>query len=174
MRAFGILMLVLSVSIIAGCKKQKDLPPDSDPPPPVTANPQSGGAAIVPAGGVGVVVNPNAALGGGGGGGAVMSSFKAARRVGAQNEMNTLGQVISFMQNDLGRMPTQEQIMVELKQYPQLLQAIEDGAYILTGTNEAGGLWAYEVDADKTSGIALIGGRATPTRPEDLAVYFRK
>ena len=88
--------------------------------------------------------------------------------------MNTLGQMISLMQNDLGRMPTKEQIVAELKQYPKVLEAVNEGAFILTGTNEAGGLWAYEVDADTKPGIALLGGRAARSTPDELAPYFRK
>lgn len=170
----GVLFLVL----VAGCKKpKKPAEPDSSP-PPVTQNTGGGGGGggggIVPAGGVGIVINPGGALGGGGSGGAVQAVRKAARRTQALNEMNTLGQVISFMQNDLGRMPTKDQIMAELKQYPKLLEAVNEGAFILTGTTEAGGLWAYEVEADVKAGVALIGGRATRSTPDELAPYFRK
>jgi hypothetical protein len=120
------------------------------------------------------VVNPTAALGGGGGGGAVQAVRKAARRTQALNEMNTLGQVVQQMMNDAGRMPTKDQIVAELKQYPKLLEAINEGAFILTGTTEAGGLWAYEVDADTKPGIALIGGRAARSTPEELQPYFAR
>jgi hypothetical protein len=173
-----ILMAVLAAGLSTGCGKKtakNNGQPDSSPPDtPAPANTSSGGGgpAIVPGGGIGVVVNPSAALGGGGGGGAVQQVRKAARRTQALNEMNTLGQVISMMQNDLGRMPAREQIMAELKQYPTVLQAINEGAFILTGTTEAGGLWAYEVDADTKPGIALIGGRATRSTPDDLRPYF--
>jgi hypothetical protein len=169
------LLVALLAVAAGGCGKKtaKNNIPDSSPPPsPAPANTSSGGPAVVPGGGVGVVVNPSAALGGGGGGGAVQQIRKAARRTQALNEMNTLGQVISMMQNDLGRMPTKEQIVAELKQYPQVLAAVNEGSFILTGTTEPGGLWAYEVDADTKPGIALIGGRATRTTPDDLRPYF--
>lgn len=180
------LLIIVVLAAAAGCKKSKPAPPDTGPPPAADRNPpavpdsrapQAGGSGpgVIPSpAGGGVVTNPGAAAGGGGGGGAVQAVRKAARRTQALNEMNTLGQVISLMQADLGRMPTREQIVAELRQYPQVLAAVKEGAYVLTGTNQAGGLWAYEADADRTPGIALIGGRATRTTPEDLAPYFRK
>lgn len=176
-----VLVGVLMAVALVGCNKTKKVAkttePDSAPPAqpaPAGGSTGSGGEAIMPAGGVGVVVNPQAALGGGGGGGAAQAVRKAARRTQALNEMNTLGQVITLMQTDTGRMPTKEQIVAELKQYPQVLAAINEGAFVLTGTTEAGGLWAYEVDADKSPGIALIGGKATRSTPEELAPYFAR
>jgi hypothetical protein len=176
MRSLGILALMLA--LVAGCKKSKPKQPDTEPPPAPAQKGNVGGGGgnvgVIPSAvGGGVVTNPGA-VGGGGGGGAIQAVRKAARRTQALNEMRTLGQVISLMQTDLGRMPTREQIIAELKQYPQLLAAVNDGAFILTGTSEAGGLWAYEVDADKTPGIALIGGQATRSTPDELAPYFRK
>ena len=192
MRSLGI-TLVLAVAV--GCnKKPKETQPDTAPPPPVVGGPKlpqpngqlpSGsnqtnliggpnvGVIPTPVAG-GVVTNPGAITGGGGGGGAIQAVRKAARRTQALNEMNTLGQVIALMQNDLGRMPTKEQIIAELKQYPKLLEAVTEGAFILTGTTEAGGLWAYEVEADVKPGIALIGGKATRSTPDELAPYLRK
>jgi hypothetical protein len=170
---------VLMTAVLFGCNKNKK-PVKNDgvdqvPPPAAGAAPGGGGPTVIPGGGIGVVVNPNQALGGGGGGGAVSAVRKAATRVrDGLNEMNTLGEVISLLLNDLGRMPTKEQIVAELKQYPKLLAAVNDGAFILTGTTEAGGLWAYEADADKTPGIALIGGRAARSTPEELRPYFAK
>jgi hypothetical protein len=159
-----------------GCKKDKNAAKNNGPdvsPPPAAGS--SGGPSVVPAGGIGVVVNPNQALGGGGGGGGVMAVRKAVVRLrDGLVEMNNLGQVISLMLNENGRMPTKEQIVAELKGYPKLLKAVNDGAFVLTGTTEAGGLWAYEADADKTPGIALISGRAARTQPEELRPYFPK
>lgn len=178
----SLLILSLMVVVAAGCKKQKPKDPDTGSPPTVPGQrmpsppPGDGGnpAGIVPSPvGGGIVTNPGA-IGGGGGGGAAQAVRKAARRTQALNEMNTLGQVISFMQNDLGRMPTREQIVAELRQYPKVLEAVNEGAFILTGTNAAGGLWAYEVEADVKPGIALIGGRATRSTPDELAPYLRK
>jgi hypothetical protein len=176
MRSLGIAVLILALA--AGCKKAKPKPANSDPPPPPAQpaaknNPGGGGGDIgvipTPVGG-GIVTSSG---GGGGGGGAIQAVRKAARRTDALNEMNTLGQVISFMQNDLGRMPTREQIVAELKQYPKLLAAVNEGAFILTGTKQAGGMWAYEAGAETTGGIALIGGRAARSTAEEVQQYLR-
>jgi hypothetical protein len=181
MRSLGIATLILV--LVVGCKKSKPSQADSAPPPPAPApnvakGNTGGGAGNVgviptPVGG-GIVTNPGAIAGsGGGGGGAIQAVRKAARRADALNEMNTLGQVISFMQNDLGRMPTREQIVAELKQYPKLLGAVNDGAFILTGTTQAGGMWAYEADAENAGGIALIGGRAARSSADEVKQYLR-
>lgn len=181
-----IAVVVLSVAVV-GCGKKKvaEAGPDSSPPPlppaPVQPNPSptpagggSGGPAVVPGGGVGVVVNPGAALGGGGSGGAVQAVRKAARRASALNDLKNLGELIESMRDPFGKMPTKDQILAEVKRtMPKVHEAITEGAYVLTGTTEGGGLWAYEVDADKTPGIAVIGGRATRSTPDDLRPYFR-
>jgi hypothetical protein len=172
-----VLLAVLGIILISGCKKKpKDTPPDSAPPPATsTPNPSSGGSGgIVPAGGVGVVVNPSAAIGGGGGGGgAAMAVLKATRRAQALNELKNLGELIEGMRDPLGKMPNKEQILVELKKSaPHILKGIDEGAYILTGTMDGSGLWAYEVDADKKAGIAVIGGRALRSDPEDVKKYL--
>jgi len=180
--------LVFALALAAGCKKPKPTEPDTAP-PPVTPGPRqpppanTGGAAggpnvgIVPSGvGGGVVTNPGAIAGGGGGGGAVMAVRKAVRRTQALNEMSQLGLLIEELRDPVGKMPTKEQILASLKTTaPTIYKAItEDGSYILTGTTEGSGLWAYEVDADKTAGIALIGGKAMRSTPDELAPYFRK
>lgn len=179
--------LLFALGLAVGCKKnQKSTQPDSEPPPGAKQDPskkpnpaQGGNTGGSGGGNVGIIPSTVGggivtSTGGGGGGGAVQAVRKAARRTQALNEMNTLGQMISLMQNDLGRMPTKEQIFAELKQYPKVLEAVNEGAFILTGTNEPGGLWAYEVDADTKPGIALLGGRATRSTPDELAQYFRK
>lgn len=115
------------------------------------------------------------ALGGGGGGGTIQAVRKAARRTQARNELNTLGLLIEQMRDPFGKMPTREQILQELQRgYPQLFQAVQEGSYILTGTQDGSGLWAYEVEADVRPGIALIGGRVVNTTPEEIVRYLRR
>lgn len=133
----------------------------------------AGGTVVYPGGGVGVTAPGT--LPGGGGGGAIQAVRKAVRRTQALNELNTLGQIIEQMRDPFGKMPTRDQILAELQRsYPQLYQAVLEGSYILTGTSEGSGLWAYEVEADVRPGIALIGGRAVRTTPEELAPYLRR
>jgi len=176
MRRF--VLLAVCVLALAGCKK-KPKPAEPDPAPaqkgdglpPEKAAPSGGGSGnggIIAAGGGIGVVNPVQALGGGGGGGAVGAVRKAARRTQALNELKNLGEIIFAMQVETGRMPTIPQILEELKQAPQLLAGVAEGAYVLTGTTEAGGLYAFEVDADRQPGIAVIGGRAARTPPEEV------
>jgi hypothetical protein len=177
------LVALIAVSLVSGCKKKpKEVPPDTAPPAASTPNPTpapsgSGGpagAGIIPVGGVGIVTNPGA-VAGGGGGGAVQAVRKAVRRTQSLNEMNNLGQLIEGLRDPLGRMPTREQILVEVqKTAPGIHKGIEEGAYILTGTMDGGGLWAYEVDADQQPGIALIGGRAARTTPDEIRPYLAR
>ncbi|HEX4612659.1 MAG TPA: hypothetical protein VH092_30975 [Urbifossiella sp.] len=185
MRWFAI--IAVCALALAGCKKKKPVAlPDSAPEPapaikkdglpsespPAASGGGGGGSGIIAAGGGIGVVNPVAALGGGGGGGAAMAMRKAVRRTQSLNEMNTLGQVIQMILTDEGRMPNRERILTELKQYPQLLTAVSEGSFILTGSAEPGGLWAFEVDADTMPGIALIGGRATRMTPDEMRPYL--
>ncbi|GIW84974.1 MAG: hypothetical protein KatS3mg107_0634 [Gemmataceae bacterium] len=176
-------MLILS----AGCHKSKPKPPDTPPPPAVSADTKSqespakqngaegatpSGGLIHPAGGVGIVT-PGVI--GGGGGGAIQAVRKAARRTQARNELHNLGLLIEQMRDPFGKMPTREQILQEVQRsYPQLYQAIQEGSYILTGTTDGSGVWAYEVEADIRPGLAVIGGRVTSISPEELARYLRR
>jgi hypothetical protein len=183
MRCFAI--IAVCVLALAGCKKKPaPAPAEPEPAPGLkkdglpTEGPApsggGGGSGIIAAGGGIGVVNPVQALGGGGGGGAVMAVRKAARRASALNDMKTLGELIELMRDDVGRMPTKDAILRQLKdQSPALFAACTtEGSIILTGTTEGGGLWAFEVDANLTPGIALIGGRATRTTPDDLKPYL--
>jgi hypothetical protein len=174
---------ILAISLAVGCSKKTQETVADTTPPPVTQKPTpspspspAGGnpAGVASSGGGGVSGSPSSGLSVGGGGGAIQNTRQAVRRTEALNEMRTLGQAISLMQTELGRMPTKDQILAELKAYPKLLTAMTEGSFILTGTTDSGGLWAYEVDADVKPGIALIGGTATKSTPEDLQRYFPK
>jgi hypothetical protein len=135
-------------------------------------SPTTGDSGLIhPGGGVGIV-NPGVI---GGGGGAIQAVRKAARRTQARNELHNLGLFIEQMRDPFGKMPTREQILQELpRSYPQVYQAIQEGSYILTGTTDGSGVWAYEVEADIRPGLALIGGRVVSTTPEELARYLRR
>jgi hypothetical protein len=104
-----------------------------------------------------------------------MSTYKAARRTEALSELNQLALLIEQLRDPIGKMPTREQIIADLKKSaPKILRGIEEGAYILTGTMDGGGLWAYELDADKKDGIAVIGGRAFRSTTDDVRRYLGK
>ncbi len=174
----------LALILVAGCnKKPKETAPDSAPPPPVQSLPPKlasntsggtnpGGAPPVAVGGGGSSSGP---LSIGGSGGAVQNIRQAARRVQAQSELDQLALTIEQLRDPIGKMPTKEQILADIKRnLPKVFNGIEEGAYILTGTMDGGGLWAYEVDADKKPGLAIIGGRALRSTPEELQRYFPK
>jgi hypothetical protein len=161
----------LAIFLTTGCgKKPKETVPDSAPPP---VDKTATGRSTTPppsttSGGL-----AGGRINGGGGGGGVFSALNAARRLNAQVELDQLALTIEQLRDPFGKMPTKEQILAELKRSaPTILKGIEEGAYILTGTMDGGGLWAYEVDADKQPGFAVIGGRATKSKPEDLKQYF--
>jgi hypothetical protein len=170
--------------LVAGCnKKAKETVPDSTPPPPVQSLPPKlasnapGGtnAGGVSPGGGGGGGSSSGSLSIGGSGGAVQNIRQAARRVQAQAELDQLALTIEQLRDPIGKMPTKEQILADIKRsLPKVFNGIEEGAYILTGTMDGGGLWAYEVDADKKPGLAIIGGRAMRSTPEDLQRYFPK
>jgi hypothetical protein len=104
-----------------------------------------------------------------------MAVLKATRRAQAMNELKNLGEIIEALRDPFGKMPTEPQIRADLqKSAPHILKGIDEGAYILTGTPDGGGLWAYEVDADKHDGIAVIGGRATRSTTEEVNSYLKK
>jgi hypothetical protein len=102
-----------------------------------------------------------------------MSVLKAVRREKAQSELNQLALSIEQLRDPFGKMPTKEEIMADLQRSaPTIFKAIQEGSYILTGTKDPSGLWAYEVDADKHDGLAVIGGRATRSTTDEVKKYL--
>jgi hypothetical protein len=130
---------------------------------------------VTPAAGGGIVTNPGAVVGGGGGGGGAAAAVrKAARRAEALNELKNIGEIIESMRDPIGKMPTKEEILAELKKYPKLYTGVTEGAYILTGTTNGGGLWAYEVDAETKGGIIVVGGRAMRANADEVRQQLGK
>lgn len=168
-------MIAVCALAAAGCKKPKPpAVPDVTPEPgPVQKGDAQPAPQPAPSGGGGGGGGSGAfSPVGGGGFGAAQAVRKAARRTQSLNELKNLGEIIHAMHDELGRMPTVPQILEALKTAPQLLAAITEGAYILTGTTEVGGLYAFEVDADTIPGVAVIGGRAARTTPDELRPYL--
>lgn len=144
MRIF-LLIVAATVSLGAGCKKKSASVASAAPDPGPSAN-----TNYVP------------------GAGAIQNTRQAARRTVALNEMSQLGQLIELQYNDLGRMPTKQQILANLSQAPSILQHINEGNIILTGTTNHSGLWAYEVDADTRGGIVLQAGSARRATKDEV------
>jgi hypothetical protein len=171
------LLTALLLALALGCnKKTKDTVADTPPPPAPTPKPPptDRGTANVPSGGIANAGNKHPVRPSGGTGGGIFGGYTAARRAEALNELRTLGQEISLLQTELGRMPTKDQILAALRTNSKLLNAINEGSYILTGTTDPGGLWAYEVEADSKPGLALIGGAAIKSTPEEVQRYLQK
>ena len=109
------------------------------------------------------------------GGGAVQNVRQAARRTNALVEMKTLGDLVTLTYTESGRMPSREQIVADLKRdAPAVAKGIDEGVYILTGTTDHGGLWAYEVDAERAGGIVLVAGVPNRASAEEVRQHLAK
>jgi len=148
----GVLIGLFAV-IGFGCKKK------TAPPPPATA-PDSGGSSK----GTQYVA----------GGGAIQNTRQAAKRTVVLSDMHDFGIAITLWKDDNTRMPS----IAEMKQiaaaYPKILAAINDGSIILTGTTDASGLWAYEVDSETRGGIGLVAGTASRYDAQTIKQYLGK
>ena len=97
------------------------------------------------------------------GDGAIQNIRKAGQRTATLSDMQQLGQFMTMMELESNRMPQPATVKEFIRRdAPKLVALLDDGTIILTGTSNRSGLWAYEVDADKFGGIALIAG--TPQR----------
>ncbi|OWK41662.1 hypothetical protein [Fimbriiglobus ruber] len=146
---------LIAVLVTVGCKKSQPITAatTSTPPPAAPAAPNPG--------------NTNYQAGGG----AVQNVRQAGRRTVALNDLHNLGLAIKQVETLDGRMPDKARIIEEVKTYPNIPAAINEGVIILTGTMNSGGLWAYEVDANRVGGLVLVGGvarRAEATEVQQL------
>jgi hypothetical protein len=169
-RVLCVLALVLATGA-GGCKKKKPAPgPDVTPEPaPAGATPtnrgdgQPSGGAPIPAG-FARGGNTNFVAGGG----AVQNVRQAGRRTVAINDFHQLGIAIKQVELEDNRMPDVARIKAEVRTFPNVPQAIEEGVIILTGSRDPSGLWAYEVDADTKGGIVLVGGSASRASADEV------
>lgn len=136
MRSAAVLLAIL---FAVGCKKEAATAPTTPP-----ASSAGGG-------------NTNYVAGGG----AVQNVRQAARRTVTLADMNTLGQLLEVEFNNGGRMPDVAAFKASLaKDAPNVLAGINDGSIILCWKGHEG-IWAYEIDADKKGGVAVVTGRAS-------------
>ncbi len=154
MRIF--ILLVLGTALVAGgCKKKEKPVAKKEEPAPAAP-------AVDPR-------NTNFVQGGG----AVQNVRQAARRTVQLNDMHQLGLLISQTTLLDNRMPSASEIKQSLKRdAPTILAAIDEGVIILTDTKNMGGLWAYEIDADKAGGIVLVAGTASRATAEQVQQYL--
>jgi major membrane immunogen (membrane-anchored lipoprotein) len=88
------------------------------------------------------------------------NTVQAGKRVAQLNDFQQMSFFILAYDLENNRMPTKEEIVADLKNYPdasEILKKINEGVIILTGTKDKNALWAYEVDADKAGGIVCTG-----------------
>ncbi|HEY3787422.1 MAG TPA: hypothetical protein VGL71_01150, partial [Urbifossiella sp.] len=138
----GVLMMVA----LCGCKKEKKDSGGGDSTPPPAAGSQNGnsGQNITPAGGIGVVTNPTQALGGGGGGGAAMAVLKAAKRPATKNELHQIHVFIEAASSASGQMPSPETTLAAIqKEAPKIAEAIKEGVIVLLPARSREEIWAY-------------------------------
>lgn len=149
-------MLAVTASVgLAGCGKKDADDPAPGGPPPVKVDDRN------------TNFRPGA--------GAVQNVRQAARRTNALVEMKTLGDLVTIMYTEDGRMPSKEQIAASVKRdAPAVAKGIDEGVYILTGATDHAGLWAYEVDADKAGGIVLVAGVANRATAEEVQQHLAK
>jgi len=145
------LLLILAMTCaLVGCKKKaKDTAPDPAPAPGANTN-------YVP------------------GGGAVQNVRQAARRTVALNDFHQLGLAIKQVELLDGRMPDADRIKAEVRTFPNIPAAIDERVIILTGTNDASGLWAYEVESDTKGGIVLVNGVASRASADEVKQHLAR
>jgi hypothetical protein len=156
---FFTLMLIGATLAAGGCKKKNSAAPAPKPneqaPAPQPVQVDDRNTAPVPG---------SSTLGG---------VRQAGRRTVALNDMSQLGTLIFAMELENNRMPSASDIKNSLKRdAPNILKQIDEGVIILTDTKNKGGLWAYEIDADKAGGIVLVAGTASRASADQVKQYL--
>ena len=102
------------------------------------------------------------------GAGAIVNSARAGKRVVVMNDFDQLRTFIFAFELMNDRMPTPEQLRVELKEAANIQKLIDEGAIILPMPMTKNGLWAYEVDADKAGGIVIAAGNVSRANADEV------
>jgi hypothetical protein len=160
----AMLMLAAGLALVGGgCKKVKPKPvetPATTPAPPPTppTTPAAAGTQYEP------------------GAGAIQNARKAAERTQLLAMMSGLALHIVALDTQNGRMPTRQELYDSIKDVVTerpLVEKINDGTIILTGSTDRSGLWAYEKGAEVSGGVALIAGSAQRYAAEDIQKFLR-
>jgi hypothetical protein len=159
------LMLAAGLAVVGGgCKKNPPKPAATTPTAPAPTQP----TAPSPPAGADTQYQAGA--------GAIQNARKAAERTQLLSLMNGLGVYILSLDTDKGKMPTKQEVYAALKdditQRP-LLEKINDGTIILTGSTNRAGLWAYEKGADVSGGVGLVGPSAQRLSADDIKKLLR-
>lgn len=162
MRTF--LMLAAGLAIIGGgCKKVKPKEVETPatitlPTPPTTPAPAGAGTQYQP------------------GAGAIQNVRNAAKRTELLAMMQGLAIHIVSMDTLNGKMPTKQELYDAIKNEVserKLVEQIDNGTIILTGSTDRTGMWAYEKGAEVSGGVALIAGSANRYSAEDIQKFLR-
>lgn len=99
----------------------------------------------------------------------VISSVRGAgQRTIALNDLRTLAQYIQQIYVLENRMPDVDRIKAELRDAPNVLQHIQNGDIILTGTKDGGGIWAYHKEASGTGYLVIQNGSPIRMTKQDF------
>ncbi|MFO0848921.1 MAG: hypothetical protein U0871_10275 [Gemmataceae bacterium] len=162
----AMLTLVAGLVLIGGgCKKNPPKPAATIPTAPAATQPT---APAPPPAGADTQYQPGAGL---------QNVRKAADRTQLLAMMHGLGvQIVYLDTTTYMRMPTKQELYAALKNEVterKLVELIDNGTIILTGSTDRAGLWAYEKGADVSGGVALIAGRADRYSAEDIKKFLR-
>lgn len=111
------------------------------------------------------------------GGGALQNVRQAVRRTVTLAEFNALGVLILSYDLDNNKMPSTAEIKKLLEadfNMRKVLEAVNDGSIILTGTKTRMALWAYEIDANKAGGVVLYNNVASRATAEEVQALLAK
>lgn len=160
------LTLVAGLALIGGgCKKNPPKPAATIPTAPAATQPT---APAPPPAGAGTQYQPGA--------GALQNVRNAAKRTELLAMMSGLAIHIVALDTQNGKMPTRQELYDAIKNEVserKLVEQINDGTIILTGSTDRSGLWAYEKGADVSGGVALIAGRADRYSAEDIKKFLQ-
>jgi hypothetical protein len=127
-----VLLAVFAVAFTTGCKKSKPTDSDTPPPPPYVS---SGGGPAAP--------NQQGNLTVHGGEGAIQAPRMAAARLVNQIEMNQLYTSMFQTWTLDNRVPSNDEVMKEAQQNPQLRPLLKEEVILLTGATRGDQIWAY-------------------------------
>jgi len=103
------------------------------------------------------------------------NSVRAAQRTATLNDFHQIGIIALQYEIANGAWPGIDELKAELKgDGNAILKKIEAGAILLTGTKDAKGLVAYEVDADKIGGMVLVGTNARKATASEVTELLSK
>ncbi|MSR54356.1 MAG: hypothetical protein EXS09_13855 [Gemmataceae bacterium] len=143
-----IVLIALACFAMAGCKKYRDQP-----------------------------VQSNSSDQGGGSGGAVQAVRGAATRTVTAAELHDLHLFMTNAKLSMGRVPTSQETWAEISQpsgNPKLTQMIREGLIVLVPNPQDEGLWAYDKNAPTQGGWVLMHSEPRRVTAQEFAGLARQ